>query len=175
MKSSREDQLLHEIGAARALLDRFGPTLCQQPELLRLLSCYRRSINETQRVMHQERVDRACSVCAREAAGGCCFEGIEAGYDPILLLINLLMGSTLPDSRETPESCFFVGEAGCKLQARYYYCVHYFCPTLQTSLGARAKQGLLKTVAKELAAGWGLECALREWLRRQTERHDMRE
>ena len=169
MKSTRDQQLLHEIGAARALFDCFGPTLCRQPELVRLLSLYRRSISETQSVMSREGVTSACALCARDAAGSCCFEGIEAGYDPILLLINLLMGSTLPHSREAPESCFFVGEAGCKLQARYYFCVHYLCPALQGSLGPDAKQALLKTVGKELAAGWELECALREWLHHEAE------
>ncbi len=52
---------------------------------------------------------------------------------------------------------------GCKLRARYYYCVHYLCPALQTTLKADAKEALVSAVGKELAAGWGIEQALREW------------
>jgi hypothetical protein len=168
MKSTLEQQLLQEISSARALFDRFGLALHREPALLRLLSLYRRASNDTHLVMHHKGVIAACTVCALEGPGSCCFEGIEAGYDPILLLINLLMGSTLPDSRETPDSCFFVGAEGCKLRARYYYCLHYLCPALQTSLGPNAKQELLNTVGKELAAGWELEQALREWLCRKS-------
>jgi hypothetical protein len=168
MNSSQEQRLLNEISTARALFDHFGHVLCQQPKILRLLSLYRNAIKETQSAMHQLGITTGCTVCAEQGRGSCCFEGIEIGYDHLLLLINLLMGCPLPDSREVPESCFFVGITGCKLWARYYYCVHYLCPAVQTTLRSSAKELLMSTVGKELAAGWELEQALQEWRRKSS-------
>jgi hypothetical protein len=167
MKARAEQKLRHEINTAKALFEHLGPALRRQPEWRRLLTSYRRAIDETQALMHRQGVAAACTVCATEGPGSCCFEGIETGYDRILLLINLLMGCSLPDSREAPESCFFVGEQGCRLRGRYYYCLHYLCPALQTSLGSDPREQLRITVAKELAAGWELEQKLREWLRKE--------
>jgi len=168
MKSTRDQKLLHEISTARDLVARFGLVLRRQPELGRLLARYRSAIDETQNQMHQKGVAAACTACAIVGPGSCCFEGIEAGYDHILLLINLLMGCTLPDSREAPGTCFFVGTEGCKLQARYYFCLHYLCPALQTSLRSEASIKLLSTVGKELAVGWEVEQALRGWLHKSS-------
>ena len=164
MKPPQEAKLLREIREARTLFDRFGHTLSHRADMARLLSLYREAIEETQNLMHQLGVAASCTACAGEEPGGCCFEGIEAGYDRILLLINLLMGCNIPDSREIAGNCLFVGMKGCNLQARYYYCVHYFCPALQTTLGPDAKHELQVVVGKELAAGWELERALREYL-----------
>jgi hypothetical protein len=168
MQFTQDQKLLHEINTARALFDRFGPALGRHQELRRLLTFYRRAINETQARMHQKGVTAMCTLCATEGPGSCCFEGIEDGYDHTLLLINLLMGCALPDSREASETCFFVGEKGCRLRCRYYYCLHYLCPALQASLSSAARDDLLKTVDKELAAEWELEQALRKWLRKQS-------
>jgi hypothetical protein len=163
MELTQEQRLLREISTARALFERFRHGLGHQPKLLRLLSLYGEAIGETQMLMQQVSVTAACTDCAKQGAGSCCFEGIESGYDYILFLINLLMGCTIPDFREVPGSCFFVGKTGCKLQARYYYCVHYLCPALEAALGPSAKRGLLSLVGKELAAGWELERALQEF------------
>jgi hypothetical protein len=161
MKLTQEQRLQSEISTARMLFERCRHALGHQPELLRLLSLYGEAIGETQALMQRVSVTEACTDCAQQVAGSCCFEGIESGYDHMLLLINLLMGCTIPEFREVPDSCFFVGKTGCKLQARYYYCVHYLCPALQAALEPNAKHRLLSLVAKELAAGLELERALR--------------
>jgi hypothetical protein len=166
--STRDWKLLREISKAGGLFDRFESALRRHLEIRRLLTCYRNAIEATQARMLQEGVAAMCKHCATKGPGSCCFEGIEDGYDHILLLINLLMGCIPPDNRENPEACFFVGEDGCKLRCRYYFCLHYLCPELQTTLGSEAKQELLKVVGKELQAGWKLEQTLREWLRRQS-------
>jgi hypothetical protein len=168
MKPTLDGNLISEIRMARALFERFGRALRQRPEMLRLLSLYAEAIDAAQDLMRETGVTTACTVCARKGAGSCCFEGIEAGYDHVLLLINLLLGGTVPDFREVSGSCFFVGKEGCKLRARYYYCVHYLCPTLQGDLGPVTKQQLLCTVGKELAACWELEQAIREWRRKES-------
>jgi hypothetical protein len=163
MKLTHEQKLRREISKARALFDRCQHALGHEPKLVRLLTSYGEAIGETQMLMQQVGVTAACTDCAEQGAGSCCFEGIESGYDSMLLLINLLMGCTIPDFREVPGSCFFVGRRGCRFQARYYFCVHYLCPALEAALGPGVKSGLLSIVGKELAAGWQLERALREF------------
>jgi hypothetical protein len=45
---------------------------------------------------------------------------VEEWYDPVLLLINRLLGADLPERREVPDNCFFLGEKGCKIPARLF-------------------------------------------------------
>lgn len=166
MNRNLDQRIRAETAAAQALFERFEKMLRAQSALLRLFSSYDQAIEETQRLMQQKGVSAACTLCAAREKGSCCFEGIEAGYDRILLLINLLMACPLPESRELPGSCLFVGRNGCRLRARYYFCVHYLCPDLQAALDAAAREALRDAVGKELAAGWELERAIRECLRK---------
>jgi hypothetical protein len=163
MTGTQDQKILIDISRARTLFERLRHVLGQQPEWFRLLSRCGEAIDATQGLMQKMGVTAACTVCAGQGLGSCCFEGIEEGYDPVLLLINLLAGADLPDAREIPGSCFFVGREGCKLRARYYFCLHYFCPTLQEELGPVTKQELLRAVGRELASCWELERALRAW------------
>jgi hypothetical protein len=165
-----KQRLLHEVSEAKALFERSRKALGEQPALRALLTAYGSAIEEVQNLMRQGGVTVACTLCAKQEQGGCCFEGIETAYDRILLLINLLMGYPLPERREVPGSCLFVGMEGCKLNARYYFCVHYLCPLLRTNLGPVAKHELLSSVARELAAGWELEQAVREYFRKESAR-----
>jgi hypothetical protein len=163
MELTRDQRLQREISKARKLFERCRDAVGQEPGLLRLLSGYSLAIGETQKLMRQLNVGAACTDCAKKEAGGCCYEGIESGYNSVLLLINLLMGCEIPDFQEVPGSCFFVGERGCKLEARYYYCLHYLCPALQDALGPDAIGDLLGVLGRELAAGWELERALQRF------------
>lgn len=161
MELTQEQRLRSEISTARVLFEHCRHALGHQPELLRLLSLYGEAIGETQVLMQELSIAVTCTDCAKQEVGSCCFEGIESGYDHMLLLINLLMGCTIPEFREEQGSCFFVGKTGCKLQARYYFCVNYLCPGLQAALEPNAKRRLMSAVGKELAAGLELERALR--------------
>ncbi len=81
-------------------------------------------------MMQHSEIVNTCSACAQDKAGSCCMQDVEEWYDPILLLINLLMGAKLPNFREIPGHCLFVGRNGCKLVAGYSFCVNYLCPRL---------------------------------------------
>lgn len=149
---------------AQRLLDRFGPALKADAQIQSLLEAYAASIHRSSARMRQVGVVEACTVCATKGPGSCCFPGIEDGYDPVLLLINELMGCPPPREREVDSSCFFVGSRGCKLKARYYFCLQYLCPDLMRLLGSAGAHDLLTTIGEELAAGWQLEQAVRRRL-----------
>lgn len=149
---------------AARLHDRFGAEILADPEIQTLLATYGSAIDRSSARMQETGIVDSCTDCATKGPGSCCFPGIEEGYSSILLLINRLMGCPPPDEREIDSSCFFVGAKGCKLKARYYFCLHYLCPRLESLLGSAGSQALLVTIGEELAAGWRLEQALRRWL-----------
>ncbi len=150
--------ILEEIEKAKALYESYGSTLLDEKRIEELLETYRRAIALTYRAMAEEGVLKVCSECAQGPAGSCCFEGVEDWYDPVLLLINLLLEVPLPTEREIPKACFFVGQGGCKLRGRYAFCVNFLCPKLQAGM----KNGkLLKATGEELLCGWELEKEIR--------------
>ena len=147
-----------EIYKAKAFYDAYGSALREDQRVHELLENYRKAIARTYEAMAEEGVLKACSQCAQGPPGSCCFEGVEDWYDPVLLLINLLMEVPLPSQREIPEACFFVGRNGCKLRGRYAFCVNFLCP----KLNARREDGkLLRATGEELFCGWELEKAIR--------------
>ncbi|NLI34576.1 MAG: hypothetical protein GX422_17610 [Deltaproteobacteria bacterium] len=166
-QSIPQTRIFDTISKARLIFEKHGNRLLTDHDISRLLKKYRDAIGRTAELMRQMGVHRQCSRCASEGPGGCCFPGIEEGYDHILLLINLLMGCSPPDVQEVAGSCTFVGPHGCKLLARYYYCVHFLCPGLHDVLEPLSVKILLRTVGEELQAGWETERAIHAWLKRQ--------
>lgn len=153
-----------EIARARALHEQWGTRLMADPTVLDLLGKYRAAIEMTSETMKEMGIGRACASCAAKPHGSCCFPEIEEGFDHVLLLINLLSGYSVPNAGEVPGSCIFLGEQGCRLLARTYYCVHFLCPGLREMLGPTAVEALLRLVGREIHAGWELERVLRSWL-----------
>ncbi len=135
------------------------------PAIAMALDRYRELMGQTQLAMVRFGVVAGCTRCAQEEQGSCCFEGIEDGYNTSLLLLNQLMGCDIPEEKEVPGSCLFVGHEGCKLKGRFYFCLHYLCPRLQESLGGERAKVLLQILGKELQAGWEAEMAVLRWLR----------
>ena len=150
--------ILQEIDKAKAFYDAHGSALLDDKSVQELLGRYRKAIARTYEAMAEEGVLKACSECAQGPAGSCCFEGVEDWYDPVLLLINLLLDVPLPSRREIPKACFFVGQSGCKLRGRYAFCVNFLCPKLSTE---RKNGKLLRATGEELLWGWELEKEIR--------------
>ena len=150
--------ILQEIDKAKAFYEAYGSALLDDKHVQELLENYRKATARTYEAMAEGGVLKACSECAQGPAGSCCFEGVEDWYDPVLLLINLLLGVPLPSGREIPKGCFFVGQGGCKLRGRYAFCVNFLCPNL--SRGTKTGT-LLRTTGEELLCGWELEKEIR--------------
>jgi hypothetical protein len=156
-----------EINRAKRLYARYAEALTSQDGLGALFEMYRKAIRKTQEVMKQLRVVETCSVCACERSGSCCFQGVEEWYDHVLLLINLVLGRQIPEVRELPGACLFVGSRGCKLIARHSFCVNYLCPNLKDLTKTPPMERLLSASGDELFHGWELEKSIREWLQHQ--------
>jgi hypothetical protein len=154
-----------EIEKARRLYAMWEGDLFLQKGIADDLTKFRNAVSLTHEQMGRAGVIQACSLCAAGSGGSCCFHGAEDGYDDVLLLINLLLGVALPEEREVPDGCFFVGGKGCRLLARHAFCVNYLCPVLSESLDPFERSRLLSLSGDELLGGWELEKTLRRWVR----------
>lgn len=155
-----------EINRAKSLYERHGQALTNQDGLGDLFMKYRNAITKTQEVMEQMSVVEGCTACACEGRGSCCFQGVEEWYDHVLLFMNLVLGRQIPESREIPGGCLFLGSRGCKLFARHSFCVNYLCPTLKDLIKTPHMGTLLSVSGDELFHGWELEQSIRKWLQK---------
>ncbi len=159
--------MIHEeITEAKRYHEKYGKALAADETLTQLLGDYQAAIEKTNDFMREGGVHRTCGRCASGPGGSCCFEGVEAWYDRTLILINLLLGVEIPEVGAFPGHCRFVGDDGCRLIARYAFCVNYLCPRLQQVLGPRGCSPLLSVVGEELASGIKVERHLFERIAR---------
>ena len=163
------------IDEAKQIYENCGEDLSGDKAISKHLSEYRNRISATNRLMQLSDIVNTCSSCAEKKPGSCCMQDVEEWYDPVLLLINLLMGVELPDYREIPGHCLFVGRNGCKLIARYSFCVNYICPELKKLLGPVQTQNIMTVAGQELLSGWETEKSVHNWLNLHYRSHPLRQ
>src|SRR5208337_3377711 len=149
-----------EMEKALRLNERFGSACLNDPESGRLLRKLRDLIRKTDSAMLQSGVVPACTRCAASGKGSCCFREMGESHGFMGLFVNLLLGSVLPEITYFPGSCHFVGDNGCKLQARQAFCLNYFCPELKNSVGEETVLSIQRQAGEQLLAGWELERSL---------------
>jgi len=137
-----------KIEQAHNLFETFGSSLIEDPQIHALLRKLRDCIKNTNQSMVTLGVVAECKNCEEREGGSCCGSGIENKYDVELLLVNLLLAASLRDQQPSQNSCYFLGEKGCKLTARHVLCVNYICQKLQKKL-AREQLISLQTCAGE--------------------------
>ena len=152
-----ESRVMREIREAKELFSEKGRELLSDKDLENLLKEYRDAISKTAGHMLNVGISRACASCAAGKDESCCFEGAEEWYGRVLLLVNHLLGINPPSSPEKKGHCLFVGREGCRLKARYSYCINYLCPEVNASLGPETVTRFLSTAGIELALGWEVE------------------
>jgi hypothetical protein len=124
----------HKIEQAHRLYDICGASLRQEPSISSSLEKVQWCIENTNKTMLTLGVVAQCEHCEMEDGGSCCGAGIENKYGPVLLLMNLLLGTALPSRAQMQDSCYFLGENGCKLTVRHVLCVNYICKKIQNKL-----------------------------------------
>ena len=92
-----------------------------------LLSQFKEAAFASHRLMTETGLESICRGCEEIEGGSCCGSGMENRYSGVLLLINLLLDRKLPERRQDPQGCFFLGKTGCLLLARHVICVNYLC------------------------------------------------
>jgi hypothetical protein len=123
------------------------------------------AIEQSWTLMKKLRVVEGCGTCATvKPGGGCCGAGIENWYDPYVLLMNLMLGREIPDQRPDKTSCLFLGPTGCRLIARFHFCIDYLCHDIKERLSQTDMEKLCAQNGREIYMGWQLENILRERL-----------
>jgi hypothetical protein len=129
-----------------------------------LLEQYMNALAASREIMERSGMVDICSACAAKVEGGCCFREVEEWYDPVLLLVNLLLKAELPDSEAVSGNCIFLGERGCRIPARYHFCVNFLCDRLRREIRSDLMQEVYAATGRELSLGCELELALRRHL-----------
>jgi len=111
-----------------------------------------KNIGATQDEMAATGVADQCSDCAVHGEGTCCSERTGHKCDITLLLINLLIGKTLPDDAQSsnPDLCYFLTDRGCALRARPIICVNFVCPRLLENIPHKVIVRFQQTAGDEM-------------------------
>jgi hypothetical protein len=144
--SSIEDK----IAWAYRALGEHGSALREDQTVVRLLDQLRAESQASRQAMAATGVVAVCRHCDEWDGGSCCGAGIEDRYDGITLLINLLLGVSLPTRRQRDGGCFFLGPAGCALQARDVICINFMCREVVDAVGDQALAQLRDVEGAEL-------------------------
>lgn len=153
------------IRTARALFSRWGPVWRADGWIQGLVESLRGAIQASRQAMEAARIFDLCRQCEEEEGGSCCGAGIENRYDPVLLAVNLLLGSPLPEEPAVAGGCFFLGDRGCRLSARHVLCVNYLCLKIQERLPLRTLIRVQEVTGREMEALFLLEDALKRRVR----------
>ncbi len=132
------------------------------PRISSLLEKLEQNIQASHASMLALGVADTCRYCEEYEGGSCCGAGIENRYSSTLLLINLLLGASLPAQRMLLDSCYFLGAGGCCLKARHVLCVNYLCTKIQNKLFSSDIIKLQNVAGEELDTGFILYEAVKK-------------
>lgn len=158
-----------KIAQAQQLNEYWGKQLRSDPTIVKLAASFVESSNDTWQLMHDLGVVTICRECEETFGGSCCGAGIENKYNDVLLLLNLLLDVSLPQSRPKERSCYFLGNHGCMLKARHALCINYLCLRIQKSLSQDDFIRLQHAGGEEVDALFTLYEELKKKLRRYTD------
>ena len=157
-----------KITIAKDLHGRWGEALRTDPCISAQLKELSARVEASSNFCLLSGVARACRLCDLEEGGSCCGAGIEDHYSPELLLINLLLGVTLPESRNSAKSCHFWGEHGCGQSARDILCVNYLCTRLQKTIAPEKLFQLQEANGSEMELLFLLHDRIRNFIRQKS-------
>lgn len=129
---------------------RYGERLRADEVVSRLLGELRDCVAASREAMIAADLVERCRICEEEEGGSCCGRGMEAHYDGVLLLVNLLLDAAIEEEWRDEESCLFLGPSGCRLPARDHICVNYLCMKLGDRISDPALAEMRRSQGREL-------------------------
>jgi hypothetical protein len=158
--------VLEHIALAQEMFAEWGERLRGDSSIAGRLEDLRRKTDATFSVMVDVGVVETCRHCDEEEGGSCCGAGIERRYGAVLLLLNLLLGCSLPTSRCVWNGCLFLGPKGCTLKARHVLCVNYLCVKVCERLSHEGRFLLQDVSGEELDATFAVHEAVKRFIER---------
>ena len=157
-----------KVRSAQNLYILWRDALRKQSHINDLLADLERCIRISRESMLEFRIVEICKRCDEEEGGSCCGAGMENKFDTFLLLLNLLLGVTLPEHHLRRDSCYLLTDKGCILKVRLVLCIDFLCDKILNALRVEDFLNLQKISGEELVAGFRLYDAIKTFLR-QTE------
>jgi hypothetical protein len=154
-----------KIEQARELHSVWGGKLRRDPSIQDLLVRLEKSLETSREAMLSHGIVDACKQCDEDEGGSCCGAGLENKLDEILLLINLLLGVSLPECHCRPDSCYLLSARGCILKVRLVLCVDFLCTKILSSLTHQELIRLQNIAGEELVIGFMLYDTIKKNLR----------
>lgn len=151
-----------KIRIAEEIDSRWGRTLRANARIAALISALRQKLAHSREAMFACGLVEICRICEEEEGGSCCGKGIEDKFCPTLLLINLLLGQSLPAKPMRDDSCHFLGPQGCRLQVRQVICVNYVCQRIQRQIPRDQLIRLQSVTGEELDTVFMLQEAIKK-------------
>ncbi len=162
--------IAEQIQKAKELYTRYASDIMLDKKCSSQLEELNTAIEDSWELMKELGVIEICSACAQEKTGGCCHFGIETCYTDMIILMNMLLGVTVPEQRKLENNCLFVGEHGCRLKARFKTCIHHLCPEIINSLNEYDLFRLRALNSYEIKVVSQAESSIRDFIRREINR-----
>lgn len=156
MDYGNEKSITEKIAIAKRQYVALGDELKMDPQVSARLEELSVRVKASSELCLSSGLGEACRICEEDEGGSCCGAGIENRYSPELLLINLLLGVALPESRKCSRSCYFLGEAGCTLKVREILCINYLCDKVQKTFPPEILRRLQEVNGAEMDLIFGL-------------------
>jgi hypothetical protein len=103
--------------------------------------------DECEKCLAEVGITTLCAGCGNKS---CCGRGIEDKFDPVVILINLLVKGEVPKKREIDNGCFFLSEGGCKLRIKEIICINYLCKKIYDTIALKEIIRVQKICGKEM-------------------------
>jgi hypothetical protein len=154
-----------KIKLAQDIYTSWGDALRRQSHINKLLADLERCLRVSRASMLELRIIEICKRCDEEEGGSCCGTGMENKIDVFLLLVNLLLGGSLPEHHLRTGNCYLLSDSGCILKVRLVLCVDFLCDKILTALNSEELLSLQKISGEELVTGFRLYDAIKKFLR----------
>lgn len=156
--------ILEKIRIASELFTDWNEYFLKDEKFIKLLEKYKESIIKSNELMEKLESFQECYICSVEENKGCCKIGLENEVTINILLINMFLKTPIPEEREVPGRCFFVGPTGCKIFARPYLCREFFCNRLLRLFSPEEYALLTQSISNELTLLYEISVYIRKEL-----------
>uniref|UniRef100_A0A7V6CDM5 Uncharacterized protein n=1 Tax=Thermodesulfobacterium geofontis TaxID=1295609 RepID=A0A7V6CDM5_9BACT len=156
--------ILEKIRIAGDLFKDWGEYFFKDKKFINFLEKYKTAIFKSNELMEKLGSFEECYICSVEENKGCCKIGLENEVTINVLLINMFFKTPIPQEREVPGRCFFVGPTGCKIFARPYLCREFFCNRLLRLFSPEEYALLTQTISYELTLLYEISVYIRKEL-----------
>jgi hypothetical protein len=154
-----------KIDWANHCYEREKSRLLSDQSLGLLLDALKQAVHRSRKNMLRTGIVDCCRECEEIEGGSCCGAGLERHYSGLLLLINRLLGVTLPLEPKEPSSCFFLSPTGCGLLARHVLCINYVCTKITSRIKPDELAALRDAEGEELFLLFQLNEKLKRMIR----------